>query len=70
MIQERLFRLAPEAMHLQATYVHGEGWRVAAGLRRQDESWDEVERVVYDHLTTPELVDVICAIGEGLLLVV
>lgn len=69
MDQQRLFRLAPEAFHLQATYVAGEGWRCTAGLRRQGESWDDSPRVVYDHLTTPELLDVICACGEGLLLI-
>lgn len=59
----RLFRLAPEAMHLQATYVHGQGWHLTFGMRRQDEQWSGSYRCTYTHLTTDELVDVI---GEEL----
>ena len=56
----RLFRLAPEAMHLNATYVAGSGWHVTLGMRRQDEQWAGAYRATYTHLTTEELMDVIC----------
>lgn len=59
MIQDRLFRLAPEAMHLQATFVAGRGWHLSFVCRRQDEQWPEALRDTYDSLSTPELMDVV-----------
>lgn len=67
MQQERLFRLAVEAINVQVTFVPGEGWSMRAGWRRQDECWSDAQRVEYSHLTTPELVDVIDAeLGRAL----
>jgi hypothetical protein len=67
MDQQRLFRLAPEAMFVTANYVPGEGWRLTASMRRQDEPWSSAYRVTYSHLTSPELSDVILSeFGEGL----
>jgi hypothetical protein len=60
MIEQRLFRLAYEAIALTANYRPGEGWRLTVTARRQDESWSEAQQVVYDRLTTDELADVIC----------
>lgn len=60
MDEPRLFRLAPEAMHLQATYVIGSGWHLSIGMRRQDEQWTGSYRATYTHLTTEEMVDVVC----------
>lgn len=59
MTQQRLFRLAPEAMHIQATFVAGAGWHLTFVCRRQDEQWPEALRDTYDSLATPELLDVI-----------
>lgn len=59
MSEGRLFVGAPEAMHVQATYVHGQGWHLSLGVRLAGERWDEAYRVTYTHLTTPELADVI-----------
>ncbi len=63
MEQIRLFTLAPEAMHLQATYAAGQGWHVSIGMRRQGEQWANSYRTTYTHLTTAELIDVV---GEEL----
>jgi hypothetical protein len=60
MQQEKLFRLAYEAIALNAHYCHGEGWRLVVTARRQDETWDEAHQATYDRLTTDELADVIC----------
>ena len=61
MDQQRLFVLAPEAMHLQATYVAGVGWNLTIGMRRQDEEWRDSYRASYAHLSTDEMIDVACA---------
>lgn len=58
MQQERLFRLAVEAMHLQVTFEGASGWHLSVGYRRQDEEWSDAYRCDYDHLTTPELAQV------------
>lgn len=60
MREERLFRLAYEAINLTAVYEHGHGWRLRVVARRQDEQWDEAQLVEYSRLTTDELADVIC----------
>jgi hypothetical protein len=61
MIEPRLFVLAPEAFHCQATFVAGAGWRLRVGMRRQGESWSDAALTEYSHLSTAELLDVICA---------
>lgn len=61
MDQDRLFRLAVEALAMTARYVPREGWTVSLRARRGDETWDEGERHDYTHLTSPELVDVLDA---------
>ena len=63
MQQERLFRLAVEAMHLQCTFEGSSGWRLNVAYRRQDESWPDAYRVCYSHLSSTELAD---ALGEEL----
>ena len=60
MIEQRLFRLAYEAISLSAVYVPGEGWRLTVVARRADEPWTEAHRATYSHLMTDELADVIC----------
>lgn len=64
MPQQRLFHLAPEAMHIQASWVAAQGWHLSIGMRRQGEEWTGSYRATYQHLTTSELVDVI---GEELM---
>lgn len=59
--QERLFRLALDALSVSARYVGGKGWEVVIQARRGAERWEEAEKRSYDHLTTPELMDVLCA---------
>lgn len=61
MEQARLFRMAPEAIHCQAVFVPGDGWRLTVGMRRQDEDWSDAYRAEYTHLSTDELGDVLCA---------
>lgn len=61
MQEPRLFRLAPEAMHLQATFVAGQGWHLSIAMRRGDESWTDAYKATYSHLSTPELADTICS---------
>jgi hypothetical protein len=59
-VQEmHLFHLAPEVMHLNATFVGGEGWHLTVIVRAQNEPWDEAYRSTYSHLSTTELADVI-----------
>ena len=60
MQEQRLFRLAYEAIALTANYRPGEGWRLTVTARRQDESWAEAHQATYDCLSTDELADVIC----------
>lgn len=59
MQQERLFRLAVEAVVVQAHFVPGEGWRLHITTRRGDEEWSDAVARWYDRLTTPELADVL-----------
>jgi len=59
MQEARLFRLALEAIHLQATFIAGQGWHLSVGARRGDESWQEAYRANYSHLSTDELLQVI-----------
>lgn len=61
MLQQRLFRLAPCAVALTATFVDGAGWHLMSTMRRQDEEWPASTREHYDHLSTVELYDVICS---------
>jgi len=67
LVQPRLFRLAPEAMHCQASYVPGEGWQLTVGVRRQDEQWPDSARRTFSHLSTEELLDVLDACARCLL---
>lgn len=60
MDQQRLFTLAVEAVALTAVHDGAAGWRLMITLRRQGESWADVERVDYSHMTTQELLDVVC----------
>lgn len=59
--QERLFRLAVEALNVSAVHEWNRGWRVTIGARRQDEEWSDAGRRTYTYLTTEELFDVIVA---------
>lgn len=59
-LEQRLFRLAYEAISLSAVFEPGQGWRVTIAARRQDERWDEAHREVYSRLSTDELADVVC----------
>lgn len=63
--QERLFRLALEAVHVQMQFEVARGWKLVVGARRGDEEWPDAERREYTHLSTPELVDVLeCELGR------
>lgn len=67
MIEPRLFRLAPQVVSLQATFVGGSGWSMRIRVRRQDEPWDEAYDARYDHLTTEELLQVVdCEVAQQL----
>jgi hypothetical protein len=68
MSQQRLFVLAPEVFICQASFEPASGWRLSVGMRRQDELWSDAYRSVYSSMTSPELVDVICAEASGRLL--
>lgn len=57
--EQRLFRLAHEAVSITAAYVGGQGWSVTVRLRRGDESWSDAYSAQYSHLSTSEMVDVI-----------
>ena len=57
--QERLFRLAHEAVSVSAHFIKGEGWSVRICMRRGDETWEQARRSDYSHLNTEELVTVI-----------
>jgi hypothetical protein len=56
MEQERLFRLAYEAVGINAhREIHGY-WSVNIRLKRADEAWDECFQDTYSLVTTEELV--------------
>lgn len=55
MDQERLFRLAHEAIAISARFVAGHGWEVHITARRGDETWEQARKGVYSHLSTYEL---------------
>lgn len=59
MRQDRLFRLAVEALGFNAHHEPGRGWRLAVVVRRGDEHWDDAHKELYEALSTPELADVI-----------
>lgn len=60
--EQKLFRLAVDAIMISAHYERGFGWVCVIKLRRGDEDWHEnVEGDRYDGLTTEELVEVIDA---------
>jgi len=58
-MQERLFRLAVDAVTIQANHDAGEGWRLVVITKRQDEQWADAVRSEYSRLSTEELLDVI-----------
>ena len=62
MHQLRMFRLAPEALTINAHHVGGEGWFLKIQMRRADETWAEAYTEQYERLTTHELVDVLDAV--------
>lgn len=69
MSQERLFRLAPEAVLLQCFFEPPSGWRLAVRMHRQGDPWTDGYASQYSGLTTAELVDVVCCeIGRALLI--
>lgn len=53
--QERLFRLAHEAIAITARYDAGEGWFVTLHFRRGDETWEQARSSTYSHLSAYEL---------------
>ena len=61
MQQDRLFRLAVEAGHIQFSHVPGRGWTLTMRVRRGQELWDESPVEMYEALTTVELLDTIYA---------
>jgi hypothetical protein len=67
MEQQRLYRLAIEAVTWNAHRDHWGRWAVSLRARRQDEGWGDGEWRVYDGLTSAELADVQGAELERLL---
>lgn len=61
MEQQRLYRLSVDALTISAHHELRKGWTLSIGARHGDETWAEVDWHKFDHLTTPELYDVICA---------
>lgn len=59
--QQRLFRLALDAVAIDAHYEPPNGWSLNVRARRGDESWQEGHHATYRPLTSSELVDVIVA---------
>lgn len=55
----RLFEGAPEALSINAHWLHGQGWVLIFRLRREGEQWRDVRSEAYSHLSTGELVDVL-----------
>jgi hypothetical protein len=61
MDQGRLFRLAPEALAINAYYEGPRGWTLTIRMRRQGELWTDSLSEQYSGLSTSELADVIDA---------
>lgn len=59
MTQQRLFRLAVEALVMNATYEPGQGWSLRCAERRQGEPWADECWTEYAGLTTSELLQVL-----------
>lgn len=59
--QERLYRLAVDAISITAVYRPGRGWELALRARRGDETWAEAHRGDYELLVSSELCQVICS---------
>lgn len=59
--QERMFRLAVDAVSVSARYSGGHGWELVIQARRGEDRWEDAEKRTYDHLSTPELGDVLCS---------
>lgn len=59
MVEERLFRLAPAGLSINAYYVTQEGWALTIRVRRADESWNDTVPDQAMDLSTSELVDFI-----------
>jgi hypothetical protein len=57
---QQQLKLAPEAMHVQCTF-RPDGWQLTLIMRRQGQSWGDAYSATYDHLTTAELGDTLCA---------
>lgn len=55
MAQERLFRLAPDAIVITAQHTHHEGWKLSLRVHRGDELWADSYSVVHSHMSTAEL---------------
>lgn len=59
--QMRLMRGEAEALTLTAHYEPRCGWTFRLRLRHTLETWPEATDDRYDHLTTEELYDTLCA---------
>lgn len=57
----RLVAGEPEGVTASAHYVIGEGWKLSLTVRRQFQDWRNASAGHYSHLTTEELVDVLCS---------
>jgi len=60
MQEQRLFRLALEALVVNCFYEPSEGWRANVIAHRQGEPWSDAEESMYFRLSSAELMDVIC----------
>lgn len=61
MQQERLFRLALEAIVITAVFDPPSGWRLKVLAHRQGEPWADADESLYWGLSSAELADVIAA---------
>jgi len=65
MDQQRLFRLAVEAIAVNAHRGPDGSWQLVIRTRRGDELWADVDGDTYDHLSTTELADVVSIVLAG-----
>jgi hypothetical protein len=64
--QETLWVLAYEGLTVNAWRDAWGRWEARVKIRRGDEKWSDVAADLYEHLTTPELVDVLGAVADQL----
>jgi len=66
-VQERLFVLGIEALHVTMLHRPNRGWSVSVSARRQGDDWSDSPATHYESLSRSELADVVLAELEELL---